>query len=228
MNIFLCICCLLIAILSKFVFKINYKKAKLLQNNDTLEKTTDKFPENIEVAKDILKMLNNDNVKIEEAKDTKTSLYITVTNKISIADMKNNYARLQTIAHECVHSIQDRRLLITNFIFSNITIIYFVVIALLAIFNVINNISYALIFLLMQLFQYSIRSYLEIDAMTRARYVTEKYIENKKLITEDEKIELLNGYDSINKVGIPFVIDNLFTNVVIKLIVLIVVLILIV
>ena len=65
----------------------------------------------------MLKMLDNKNVKIEEAKDTGTSLYIAVTNKISIADMKNNYARIQTIAHECIHSCQDRRLLLFNFIF---------------------------------------------------------------------------------------------------------------
>jgi len=111
---------LLAIILFKFIFKINIKKIKEKQENKELENITDKFPNNIEIAKEMLKMLDNKNVKIEEAKDTGTSLYIAVTNKISIADMKNNYARIQTIAHECIHSCQDRRLLLFNFIFSNI------------------------------------------------------------------------------------------------------------
>ena len=84
-------------------------------------------------------LADNKNVKIEEAKDTGTSLYIAVTNKISIADMKNNYARIQTIAHECIHSCQDRRLLLFNFIFSNINIIYFIIISVLTILKVITN-----------------------------------------------------------------------------------------
>ena len=67
----------------------------------------------------MLEMLDNKDVQIEQAKDTKTSLYIAVTNKISIADLKDNYGRIQTIAHECMHSVQDRRLLLFNFIFSN-------------------------------------------------------------------------------------------------------------
>lgn len=33
-------------------------------------------------------MLDNKNVKIEEGKSTETSLYIAITNKILIADMK--------------------------------------------------------------------------------------------------------------------------------------------
>ena len=53
--------------------------------------------------------------------------------------MKNNYARIQTIAHECLHSCQDRTLLMFNFIFSNINMIYFFVISILTLFKIINN-----------------------------------------------------------------------------------------
>ena len=49
-----------------------------------MQKITDKLPENIEIAKEMLKMLNNKGVTIEQAKDTKTSLYIAITNKISL------------------------------------------------------------------------------------------------------------------------------------------------
>ena len=102
------ICFLVLIILAivifKIIFRINIKKMKEKKENKELEKITDKFPENIEVAREMLEMLDNKSVKIEEAKDTGTSLYIAITNKISIADMKNNYARIQTIAHECTHS----------------------------------------------------------------------------------------------------------------------------
>ena len=197
----------------KFIFKINIKKIKEKQVNKELEKITDKFPGNIEVAKEILEILDNKDVKIEEAKDTETSLYIAVTNKISIADMKNNYARIQTIAHECIHSSQDRRLLLFNFIFSNIYILYFVVISILTILKIVNNQMLQIsILTLLTLIWFSVRSFLEIDAMTKAKYLAKEYMEKTKLCTEEEKNKLLKEYESINKIGIPFVIDNLLTT----------------
>ena len=116
--IFIVATTLVCMVLLKVVFKVNKKKAEPLKEDKELETLTDRFPENVDIAKEMLEMLDNKNVKIEEGKSTETSLYIAVTNKILIADMKNNYARIQTIAHECLHSIQDRRLLLFNFIFS--------------------------------------------------------------------------------------------------------------
>lgn len=212
-NIIYIILLVLTIILFKFIFKINLKKAKELNENKTLEKVTNKFPENIEIAKEMLEMLGNEGVKIEEAKDTNTSLYIAVTNKISIADMKNNYARIQTIAHECLHSCQDRTMLLFNFFFSNLNMIYFFIVSILTLFKVINNQTFQIaILMLFTLIQFSIRSFLEIDAMTRARFLAKEYMEKKKLCTEEEKENLLEEYEKINKVGIPFVIDNLLTT----------------
>ncbi len=207
-------------VLFKIIFKVSIKKAKELEKNDKAEKITDKFPSNVEIAKDMLKMLDNKDVKIEEAKDTKTSLYIAVTNKIIIADMKNNYARIQTIAHECIHSCQDRRLLLFNFVFSNINMIYFFVITILSIFKVINNQMLQIaILMLLTIIKFSVRGFLEIDAMTRARFLAEKYIDKKELCTNKEKEILLTEYEEINKFGIPFVIDNLLTSEIIKILI---------
>ena len=207
-------------ILFKIIFKINLKKAKSMQKNKEAEKITDKFPDNVEIAKEMLSLLGNNGVKIEEAKNTQTSLYIAITNKISIADMKNNYARIQTIAHECLHSCQDRTLLLFNFIFSNINIIYFLVITILTIFKVINNQMLQIaILMLFTLIQFAVRSFLEIDAMTRAKYLAKEYMERKKLCTDEEKETLLKEYDKINKVGIPFVVDNLLTSGLIRVLI---------
>ncbi len=219
-NVIYIILLIVTIILFKIIFKINLKKAKYLQENKELEKTTDKFPDNIEIAKEMLNMLGNKGVKIEEAKDTKTSLYIAITNKISIADMKNNYARIQTIAHECLHSCQDRTLLLFNFIFSNIIIIYFLAITILTILKIINNqILQIAILMLFTLIQFAVRSFLEIDAMTRAKFLAKEYMEKKRLCTEEEKDTLLKEYDKINKVGIPFVVDNLLTNGLIRVLI---------
>jgi len=219
-NIIYIILLILTILLFKFVFKINFKKAKSLQENKNIEKITDKFPENVEIAKEMLQMLGNEGVKIEEAKDTETSLYIAITNKISIADMKNNYARIQTIAHECLHSCQDRTMLLFNFIFSNINMIYFFVITILTLFKVINNQMLQIaILMLFTLIQFAVRSFLEIDAMTRSRFLAKEYMEKKNLCTNEEKEQLLKEYEKINKVGIPFVVDNLLTSGLIRILI---------
>ena len=195
------------------VFKINIKKAKRFKENKELEKITDKFPENVEVAKEMLEMLGNEGVKIEETKDTGTSLYIAVTNKISIADMKNNYARIQTIAHECLHSCQDRGMLLFNFFFSNINMIYFLIISILTIFKVINNQMLQIaILMILTLIQFAVRSFLEIDAMTRARFLAKEYMKKKNICTDKEIDKLFKEYEKINEVGIPFTIFDLLIN----------------
>lgn len=218
--IYFLILIILAIILFKIIFKINIKKMKEKKENKELEEITDKFPQNVEVAKTMLEMLDNNSVKIEETKNTETSLYIAVTNKISIADMKKNYARIQTIAHECIHSCQDRRLLLFNFIFSNINIIYFIIISILTILKVISNQNLQIeILMLFTLIEFSVRSFLEIDAMTKAKYLAKEYMEKIKLCTEEEKNKLLKEYGNINKIGIPFVIDNLLTTALVRVLI---------
>lgn len=216
------IICLTLSILTiiilKIIFKINKKEAKELENNKNVQIITDKFPENIDIAKEMLEMLNNKNVKIEQAKNTKTSLYIAFTNKISIADLKDNYGRIQTIAHECIHSMQDRTLLLFNFIFSNISIIYFALAIILTLCKVYTNTMLQVFILTMfTLINFSVRAYLEIDAMTKSRYLAEKYMNQKNLCTKDEQEKLLKEYDKINKVGIPFTLYYLLTNSLIRI-----------
>ena len=220
MEEFVClVTCIIAIILSKFIFKISLKKVKKLTENKNMETITDKFPENIEIAKEMLEMLDNKNVQIEQAKDTKTSLYIAITNKIIIADLKDNYGRIQTIAHECIHSVQDRRLLMFNFIFSNITILYFVVTSILTMCNVLTN-TMLLIFILTlcAFIQLAVRAYLEIDAMTKSKYLAKEYIEEKNLCTKEEIDELIKEYDKINKTGIPFTLDYLITKALMRII----------
>ena len=112
---------IIIAIITVLLLKIglnvrlrDLKKVKELGYDENLKKIADKFPENIEICREVLKKLNNETVAVEENKESKASLYIAVTNKIIIANIKDTFTRIQTIAHECLHSVQSRRILLFN------------------------------------------------------------------------------------------------------------------
>lgn len=89
---------ILLTIVLKFIFNYNIKKLKKIGEDEELDKIASKYPSNIEICKSYLKKLNNENVKIEENQQSEASLYIAVTNKISIANIQKTYTRLQTIA----------------------------------------------------------------------------------------------------------------------------------
>lgn len=203
---------------------IDIKKLKEIGYDKSLNNVANKFPENKQICENILKKLNNNNVKIEEIKDSKTSLYIAITNKIIIANMKDAFARIQTIAHECLHSIQNRNILLFNFIFSNIFILYFIASIFLIFFNVGNNLIYILIYIFLGLIYCVIRCYLENEAMSKAYYVTKEYMQEYKKendsISEEDINLLLRNYEKINKIGIPITNFALVIGVLVKTIIL--------
>ena len=124
----ICISLITLAVL-KFVWGIRIKDIKLLKElgfDKKLNEITNKLPENREICNDILKILGNENVNVKENEGNQASLYIAISNSIIIANIKNTFTRVQTIAHECLHSVQNRRTLIFNFILSNLYIIYFI------------------------------------------------------------------------------------------------------
>ena len=129
----------ILAITLAIVFEINLKKIKEIGMDEKLNKMSEKYPSNTEICREILKKLKNENVKIEEDKEATTTLYLALTNKIFIADTKNSYTRIQTMAHECLHSIQQRKILIFNFVFSNIYLLYFAIVTILTILGKLNN-----------------------------------------------------------------------------------------
>lgn len=202
------------------ILKIDYKKIKDIGMDEKLNKLTQKYPSNIEVCKSILKKLNNEKVKVEEDKEAKTSLYIALTDKIFIADTKESYTRIQTMAHECLHSIQDRRILMFNFLFSNIYLIYFAVILLLTIFKITtNSLLYLNIFLILSMVYYMIRVFLENDAMIKAKYLAKEYMEDIQISNKDEINKIIEGFENLNSIGIKCVNYNLFSQILIKVII---------
>jgi len=200
-----------------YVFGYHRKELEHIADDEELDELAKKYPNNIQMCKTYLKKLNNEKVAIEENKETEASLYIAITNKISIANVSNTYTRIQTIAHECLHSIQDRKLLVFNFIYSNIYLLYFGIICVLAILKVLPyKMMFLGIFLILSLVYYMVRIYLENDAMIKARYLAKEYMEEAKISTPDEITKIVAGFDKINKVGIKCINYNFFLNIMIK------------
>lgn len=207
-------------IILKIIFGVNIKKIKTLGENEKLDKITSKFPDNISICKRYLKKINNENVKIEENKDNETSLYMAASNKIIIANLQGNFTRIQTIAHECLHSVQDKKILIFNNVFSNIYLLYFIIISVLAIIKVLpNKMMFLAIFIILGLVYYVVRSYLEDDAMIKAKYLAKEYMEEEKILEKSEIEEIVNEYDKINNIGIKCVNYNLFLGILCKIII---------
>lgn len=203
-----------------YIFDYNMKKIKHIAEDKELDELSKKYPNNIEMCKYYLNKLNNEKVKIEENTESEASLYIAITDKISIANISNTYTRIQTIAHECLHSIQDRKILMFNFIFSNIYILYFVVICALGIFKVLpHKMMFLSIFLILSLIYYVVRIYLENDAMIKARYLAKEYMEEIKISTEQEVKSIVAGFDKINQVGIKCINYSFFLNIMIKVLI---------
>lgn len=217
------IICLIILAIIYNVRISTIKKIKELGFSEELNEITNKLPKNNEVCEEILKQIgNNRNVKVvqDENKNAKASLYIVLTNTISIANINKTCTRIQTVAHECIHSIQNKKLLMFNFIFSNIYILYFFVISVLTIFNKIQNtIIQVYILTLFSFIYYKIRSFLETDAMTRAPYVAEEYMKNSKILEENEITKILNSYKIINDLGIKIANFELFAKCIFKIII---------
>ena len=200
------------------------KKIKEIGYDKDLNNIANKFPENKEICKEILKKLNNKNVKIEENKESKTSLYIAITNKIIIADIKDTFTRIQTIAHECLHSVQNRKILLFNFIYSNFYLLYFIVSLVLILFNIGESLIFIQGFIFLSIVYLIIRCYLENEAMSKAIFVAKEYMEEQERINENitrQEVDLLvEKFDVLNKIGIPLTNFSLVVGCVLKIVIL--------
>lgn len=206
---------LIVLIVLKFIMGINIKKIKELSERTDLDELTKELPDAETITKDMLKKLNNTDVKVTKMLDEKTgtSLYLVMSNTISLGNMENKYARVQTIAHECLHSVQSKTVLWFNFIYSNIYILYFYVSIVLTVFGIFKNTTLQLlIILLLGFIQYVVRAYLENDAMTKAWYLAKEYLEETDLSKETIKT-LINSYKEINKQAIPMTNFQLFLQI---------------
>lgn len=220
--IIILILCIVVIFILKFAFQVkikNLKKIKEIGYDKSLNEITDKLPDNKEVCKEILQQLDNNSVLIEESddKNNKLTYYSVMTNHIIIANIKDTFTRIQTLAHECIHSIQNRSTLLFNFIFSNIYLLYFLTICILTILKVVKYpMLQIIILILLSTIYYAVRSYLETDAMTKAPYVAKQYMEESKRLSKEEIEIVMKNYEALNKMGIPMTNFELMLSVIVK------------
>lgn len=215
--------CLIMLLILQWVYDYSIKKIEKTVDDKKLNELTNRLPDNENICKSILKKLKNEDVKIKVAKEeenSKTSLYVAITNTIFIANIKDSYTRIQTIAHECLHSIQDKRILLFNFYFTNVYLIYYLIAIILTTIGVFRNyILQITIITILGFIHFAVRSYLENDAMTKARYLAEEYLEDSQICSKKEIKELTDKYDEINRIGIPAYNFVLLRGCIIKIIV---------
>lgn len=214
----------IILIIGAFIFEVNLKELKEAGNNKKCDDIVSKFPNNKEICEDILEKLDNKKVKIKENNDKTASLYIAISDTIFIANISKTYTRIQTIAHECLHSVQNRKLLLFNYIYSNFYILYFILSVILTILGILKDTKLQVIILtILGFFYYVIRAYLETDAMTKAPYLAKEYmlqyIEKNPICNKEKIEEVANEYQRINNIGIPATNYILMVNCIVKVII---------
>ncbi len=189
------------------------KELKRLKNKPEYDAITAKLADNMTLGKLILTKLGNQHTIIEETNDLQT-LYIAISDKITVSKEEKNYTRVQTLVHECIHSIQPRKILLFHFIFGNIYFLSIFVVSILTIFHMIpNKILTFNILLIMAILFFTVKIYLELDAMTRAPFITEKILKENESISEEEKRKLQKGYQEVNKIAVPYSVFVMLFNV---------------
>ena len=218
-------CIIILSVLCALILNFTPKKIKLIKqigDDKELNEITNKLPENEEICREMLAMLKNETVNVKTGNETsEASLYIVATDSILIANIKNTFTRVQTIAHECLHSVQDKKLLWFNFVFSNAYMVYFFIITVLSLFNKLNQPNiFAIILIMMSFLLFFVRSYLETDAMTKARFLAKEYMQNKIDVVSKENIDVVvENYDRLNDIGIKLTNFSLLAGYLVKVII---------
>lgn len=196
-------------VILKIMLGSNKKIIMQIANNEKINNIVQKLPDNINICKDILKKLNNEKVKIEEQENT-NCFYFIATDKIILNKEKKYFTRVQTIAHECIHSTQNKKILWFNYIFANLLNIFWLITMILTIAGVITQYAlFSAIILICIVIFYAIRSYLEIEAMTKAKYIAKEYLEEKQVKETDE---IVKEYEKLNDVGIKYTCYKLISS----------------
>ena len=217
MELIIVIVAVIAIIIVNSMMKINVKELEKIALDKELNEITKKYPKNTEICKTILEKLGNKTTKIEEDTTSEATLYLATHDKISIGNTHESFTRIQTMAHECLHSIQEKKILIFNFVFSNIYFIYFFVTCILVIARKLpNEMMFSNILLILSFIYYVIRIYIENDAMIKAEFVAKQYMEEQNISSKQETEKVCEGFKKINNRGIKGTNCSLFIKIMVK------------
>jgi len=220
MELIIIIVAVIAIIIVNSMMKMNIKELEKIALNAELNEITMKYPDNKEICKTILKKLGNKTTQIEEDTNSDATLYIAIQDKISIGNTHESFTRIQTMAHECLHSIQDKNMLIFNFIFSNIYFLYFIVTCVLVILRKLpNGMLFSNILLILSFIYYVVRIFLENDAMIKAEFIAKQYMEEQEISSKEEIKKVCEGFKEINNRCIKGTNCSLFVKIMIKVVI---------
>lgn len=220
MELIIIIVAVIAIIVVNAMMKINVKEVEKIALDRELNEIAKKYPKNTEICKSILKNLGNKTTKIEEDTNSEATLYIAISDKISIGNTHESFTRIQTMAHECLHSIQDKKMLMFNFVYSNIYLLYFLVACVLVVIRKLpNEMLFSNILLILSFIQYVIRVFLENDAMIKAEYVAKEYMKEQNISSDEEIDKVSNGFKRLNNKCIKGTNCNLFVKIMIKVVI---------
>lgn len=189
-----------------------------------LDEIVKKFPENTEVTKEILEILDNDTTKLKLDEDIKNSYYVYINDTIYLSNKESNkkaYHRICLIAHECIHTIQSKKLQRLNFIISNIEMILFFIIGILMFIFKENSSIFLYSYLGVVIVSMIPRFILELDAIRRSVDLSKTYV--KKVLDKEETQELIGAYKEQISRLIPFALLTLFIDKYIRCIILVII-----
>ncbi len=181
------------------------------------------------ICKDILKMLDNENVNVEIDNNSKSSLYVFLNNTMYISNKTNdkksideqNKSKILVIAHECAHSNQAKYLQILNFVLANLEIILFAIVLISSLFLSKNSVllnSYIIVSFLSII----IRWYLEMNATINSVKITARYMIKNNVQKEPVK-DLIGFYKRKLLKTLPIFLLWLFLFKVLRLVLAIVI-----
>ena len=76
------------------------------------------------------------------------------------------------------------------------------------------------VFIVFSLIYYAVRTYLEMDAMIKARFLAKEYMEEIEISKQEEIDKIIKQYDELNNLGIKFTNYKFLSNIFWKIIIL--------
>lgn len=174
---------ILFAVITVLIIILNryMKEARELSSNMELDEYSKVFPGNLEICKEMQKIVDSKcDIKLDDS--TKSSAYIFLNNQIILSnneDSKKNYSRVLFIAHECIHSIQPKKVLLLNFILFNLMNLYNILTLIILLLLDIKSYEIIAIAMLISFAQVYVKISLEVDAVYRSLILSEEYLKDK-------------------------------------------------
>lgn len=157
------------------LYEIN--KIKKEASNEKFDKIIATLPDNKQVCSEMQKIIGKE-CEIQLDDNTNSSAYIFFLDKIILSNnemSKKNFSRILFIAHECIHSIQSKKMHITNFILKNAVNI-FTLALFIALFMKKISVEVLLVYFLISFMSFCINMILETDAIYRSIILSRKYL----------------------------------------------------